>query len=380
MRDLVEIGMGRTARRTYELDDIDIVPSRRTRSSKEVSTAWQLDAYRFDIPVLAHPTDALVSPEFAIELGRRGGLGVINGEGLWGRHADVEAVLARVVELAEKDIDPDAPVKLLQELHAAPLQTDLLASAVARVRDAGVTTAVRVSPQNARALAPELIRAGIDLLVVHGTIISAEHVAHSDSEPLNLKTFISELDVPVVAGGVSDHRTALHLMRTGAAGVIVGYGSTEGATTTGEVLGIGVPMATAIADAAAARRDYLDETGGRYVHVIADGDITSSGDLAKAIACGADAAMLGAPLAVAKEAPGGGWYWPSAAAHPSVPRGALLPVSFGEDRPALDRVLVGPSDDPFGSLNFVGGLRRSMAKAGYSDLKEFQKVGLTVRA
>ncbi|MDV6246838.1 GuaB3 family IMP dehydrogenase-related protein [Rhodococcus opacus] len=379
MRDLVEIGMGRTARRTYELDDIDIVPSRRTRSSKEVSTSWQLDAYRFDIPVLAHPTDALVSPSFAIELGKRGGLGVINGEGLWGRHADVEAKLADLVALAESDVDVEAPIKKLQELHAAPLQPGLLAAAVAQVRDAGVTTAVRVSPQNARALTPQLLEAGIDLLVVHGTIISAEHVAHGDSEPLNLKTFISELDVPVVAGGVSDHRTALHLMRTGAAGVIVGYGSTEGATTTGEVLGIGLPMATAIADAAAARRDYLDETGGRYVHVIADGDITSSGDLAKAIACGADAAVLGAPLAVAAEAPGGGWYWPSAAAHPSVPRGTMLPVSFG-DRPSLDRVLTGPSDDPFGSLNFVGGLRRSMAKSGYSDLKEFQKVGLTVRA
>jgi len=379
VRDLVEIGMGRTARRTYELDDIDIVPSRRTRSSKEVSTSWQLDAYRFDIPVLAHPTDALVSPSFAIELGKRGGLGVINGEGLWGRHADVEAKLAELVALAESDVDVEAPIKRLQELHAAPLQPGLLAAAVAQVRDAGVTTAVRVSPQNARALTPQLLEAGIDLLVVHGTIISAEHVAHGDSEPLNLKTFISELDVPVVAGGVSDHRTALHLMRTGAAGVIVGYGSTEGATTTGEVLGIGLPMATAIADAAAARRDYLDETGGRYVHVIADGDITSSGDLAKAIACGADAAVLGAPLAVAAEAPGGGWYWPSAAAHPSVPRGTMLPVSFG-DRPSLDRVLTGPSDDPFGSLNFVGGLRRSMAKSGYSDLKEFQKVGLTVRA
>ncbi|RVW05146.1 GuaB3 family IMP dehydrogenase-related protein [Rhodococcus xishaensis] len=379
MRDLVEIGMGRTARRTYELDDINIVPSRRTRSSKEVSTAWQIDAYRFDIPVLAHPTDALVSPSFAIELGKAGGLGVINGEGLWGRHPDVEDKLAELAELAEKEVDPDAAVARLQELHAAPLQPGLLAAAVAQVRDAGITVAVRVSPQNARALTPELVKAGIDLLVIHGTIISAEHVAQGESEPLNLKTFISELDVPVIAGGVSDHRTALHLMRTGAAGVIVGYGSTEGATTTREVLGIGVPMATAIADAAAARRDYLDETGGRYVHVIADGDITTSGDFAKSIACGADAAVLGAPLAVAQDAPGGGWFWPSVAAHPSMPRGSLLPVSYGE-RPSLSRVLSGPSDDPYGSLNFVGGLRRSMAKSGYSDLKEFQKVGLTVRS
>lgn len=375
MRDMVEIGMGRTARRTYELAEINIVPARRTRSSKDVSTSWQLDAYRFEIPVLAHPTDALVSPEFAIELGRLGGLGVLNGEGLIGRHADVEARIVQVIELAEGP-DPSASIRLLQQLHAAPLDPDLLAAAVARIRDAGITTAVRVSPQNAQALTPGLVAAGIDLLVIQGTIISAERVAF-DSEPLNLKTFISELDVPVVAGGVADHRTALHLMRTGAAGVIVGYGSALGATTSDEVLGISVPMATAIADAAAARREYLDETGGRYVHVLADGDIHTSGELAKAIACGADAVLLGTPLAVAAESLGGGWFWPAAAAHPSLPRGALFQVALGE-RPSLDEVLNGPSDDPFGSLNLVGGLRRSMAKAGYCDLKEFQKVGLTV--
>lgn len=377
MRDLVEIGMGRTARRTYQLDDIDIVPSRRTRSSKQVSTAWQLDAYRFDIPVLAHPTDSLVSPEFAIELGRLGGLGVINAEGLWGRHRDVESKIAQVVELAESSDDVVEATRMLQRLHAAPIDPELLGEAIAKVNESGVTTAVRVSPQNAARLTPFLLKAGIDLLVVHGTIISAEHVS-GDSEPLNMKTFISELDVPVVAGGVGDHRTALHLMRTGAAGVIVGYGSAAGVTTTGEVLGIGVPMATAIADAAAARRDYMDETGGRYVHVIADGDIHTSGDLAKAIACGADAAVLGVPLSVAAEAPGGGWYWPSVAAHPSMPRGALAPVIFG-DRPSLEQVLNGPSDDAFGSLNLVGGLRRSMAKSGYSDLKEFQRVELSVQ-
>lgn len=373
---MVEIGMGRTDRRTYELSDINIVPARRTRSSKDVSTAWQLDAYRFEIPVIAHPTDALVSPEFAIELGRLGGLGVLNGEGLIGRHADVGEKIAEVLRAAEKQDDPAVSIRLLQQLHAAPLDLDLLGAAVARVRDAGVTTAVRVSPQNAQALTPTLIAAGIDLLVIQGTIISAERVA-SDGEPLNLKTFISELDVPVVAGGVADQRTALHLMRTGAAGVIVGYGSTAWVTTSDEVLGISVPMATAIADAAAARREYLDETGGRYVHVLADGDIHTSGELAKAIACGADAVLLGTPLATAAEAPGGGWYWPSAAAHPSLPRGALLEVGVGQ-RPSLDQVLNGPSDDPFGSLNLVGGLRRSMAKAGYCDLKEFQKVGLTV--
>jgi IMP dehydrogenase len=309
-------------------------------------------------------------------LGRAGGLGVINGEGLWGRHADAEARIAEVIEVAGKEPEPSAAIRLLQQLHSAPIDPDLLAAAIAEVHDAGVTTAVRVSPQNAQLLTPQLIAAGVDLLVIHGTIVSAERVAR-DGEPLNLKTFISELDIPVVAGGVIDHRTALHLMRTGAAGVIVGYGQTAGATTSGEVLGISVAMATAIADAAAARREYLDETGGRYVHVLADGDIHTSGDLAKAIACGADAVVLGTPLAAADEAAGEGWFWPNAAAHPSLPRGVLLQVALGE-RPPLREVLVGPSDDPFGALNLVGGLRRSMAKSGYCDLKEFQKVALTV--
>lgn len=389
MRDSVDIGMGRTARRTYELDDINIVPSRRTRSSKDVSTAWQLDAYRFEIPVITHPTDAVVSVEFAIEMGRCGGLAVLNGEGLIGRHADVESTIARVIEAADKEArachgsaqhGSKLAIRLLQQLHAEPLDPELLAAAVARIRDSGVRTAVRVSPQNAQALTPSLVAAGVDLLVIQGSIISAERVVQgrdASSEPLNLTTFISELDVPVVAGGVLDHRTALHLMRTGAAGVIVGYGSIAWVTTSDVVLGISVPMATAIADAAAARREYLDETGGRYVHILADGDIHTSGDMAKAIACGADAAVLGAPLAGAAEALGQGWFWPSAAAHPSLPRGALVQVAAGQRAP-LEQVLNGPSDDPYGCLNLVGGLRRSMAKAGYCDLKEFQKVGLTV--
>ncbi len=383
--------MGRTARRTYELGDVNIVPSRRTRSSKDVSTSWQIDAYRFDAPILAHPTDAVGSPEFAIELGRQGGLGVLNAEGLWSRHRDPQARIDEVLALAEKDFTGVAAIRRLQELHSVPIDTELLGAAVKQIRDAGVTTAVRVSPQRARELTPTLVAAGIDLLIVHGTIISAEHVGGEVggplgvSGPLNLKTFIGEVDVPVVAGGVSDHLTALHLMRTGAAGVIVGYGSVEGATTTRDVLGIGVPMATAIADAAAARRDYLDETGGRYVHVIADGDIHTSGDIARAIACGADAVVLGAPLAAAAEAPGRGWFWPSAAAHPSLPRGSVAPSqlgALGDDSaaggPSLATVLHGPTFEARGQLNLVGGLRRSMAKAGYSDLKEFQKVGLGV--
>ena len=376
MRDLVEIGMGRTARRAYDLDDVEIVPSRRTRSSSVVSTAWQIDAYRFDLPLVTHPTDAIVSPGTAVAVGELGGLGVLNAEGLWARHPNVEDAIFQLVRAAEDLEDPTAVGRVLQELHAAPIRLDLLTEAIKTVRESGVTVAARVSPQHAAELTPDLISAGVEILVVQGTIISAEHVVR-EAEPLNLKDFIGRLDVPVIAGGVSDYRTAMHLMRTGAAGVIVGHGYTPGVTSTDRVLGIGVPMATAVIDAAAARRDYLDETGGRYVHVLADGGMTTSGDIAKAIACGADAVMLGSPLAAASDAPGQGLYWTAAAAHPSLPRSR---VAAGPDYAVdLKTLLFGPSSDAEGVVNLFGALRRAMAKTGYSDLKEFQRVGLTVR-
>jgi IMP dehydrogenase len=376
VRDLVEIGMGRTARRAYDLDDVEIVPSRRTRSSSVVSTSWQIDAYRFDLPLVTHPTDAIVSPGTAVAVGELGGLGVLNAEGLWARHANVEDAIFQLVRAAEDLEDPTAVGRVLQELHAAPIRLDLLSEAIKTVRESGVTVAARVSPQHAAELTPDLIAAGVEILVVQGTIISAEHVVR-EAEPLNLKDFIGRLDVPVIAGGVSDYRTAMHLMRTGAAGVIVGHGYTPGVTSTDRVLGIGVPMATAIIDAAAARRDYLDETGGRYVHVLADGGMTVSGDIAKAIACGADAVMLGSPLAAASDAPGQGLYWTAAAAHPSLPRSR---VAAGPDYAVdLKTLLFGPSSDAEGVVNLFGALRRAMAKTGYSDLKEFQRVGLTVR-
>jgi IMP dehydrogenase len=395
VREQVEIGRGRSAQRSYVFDDLDIVPSRRTRSSSAVSTAWQLDAYRFELPLLTHPTDAVVSPVTAARVGELGGLGVLNAEGLWARHAEAEKALAEVA--ARAVVDPAEAVAELQRLHAAPVQPALLTEALDRVRSAGATVAARVSPQHARELTPTLLAAGVEVLVVQGTIISAEHVPgdgasreHTDRRsstpegepgaggepPLDLEDFIESLDIPVVAGGVGDYRTAMHVMRTGAAGVIVGYGQSA-ATSTDAVLGIGVPMATALVDAAAARRDYLDETGGRYVHVIADGAMSCSGDIAKAIACGADAVMLGEQLAAAEEAPGGGWYWTPAAAHPSLPRSGIARVPTVA--PDLATVLTGPARSGAGTVNLFGALRRAMAKTGYSDLKEFQRVGLSVR-
>jgi IMP dehydrogenase len=383
VRDVVEIGLGKSAQRGYHLSDIAIVPSRRTRDVDDVSTAWQLDAYPFRIPCVAHPSDATMSPASAVALGRLGGLGVLNVEGLWCRYDDPVKILEALstVDPAPADADPQtalaatvAATRRLQEAYAEPIRPELIAERVRAMRDGGATVAVRVSPQHTLSLAPVILDAGVDILVIQGTIVSAEHVSTRD-EPLNLKEFIADLDLPVIVGGCTDYKTALHLMRTGAAGVVVGVGA-DAWSTTDAVLGIRVPMATAIADAAAARRDYLDETGGRYVHLIADGDIVTSGDIAKALACGADAVMLGQPLARCAEAPAAGAWWHSAASHPNLPRG-----SYAQASPPLgpmETVLFGPSEDAGGSMNLFGGLRRAMAKCGYRDVKEFQKVSLVL--
>jgi IMP dehydrogenase len=382
VRDVVEIGMGKTARRGYHLDDLTLVPSRRTRGSADVSIAWQLDAHRLDLPLMVAPSDAVVSPTTATLVDKLGGLAVLNGEGLWTRYEEPEPVLARIVDAAEGD--RLAAQRVIRDAYAAPVQPELVAARIEEIRGTGARTAVRFSPQHTLVFANTALDAGVDVLVIQGTVISAEHVA-AGREPLNLKTFIALLDIPVVVGGCGDYQTALHLMRTGAAGVIVGYGAHPGSTTH-EVLGIEVPMATAIADAAAARRDYLDETGGRYVHLVAYGDMTSGGDAAKAIACGADAVMLGEPLAAAAEAPGRGWYWDPTVSHPKLPRSWLhwsrghrdgVDGSDGEAA-GLSEVLLGPTADASGTRNVFGALRRAMAKCGYSSVKEFQKVELTV--
>jgi IMP dehydrogenase len=316
-----------------------------------------------------------------VTLGQLGGLGVLNVEGLWTRYEDPSKILEELAGLDDGSTSPagssraDAPAtRRLQEVYAEPIKPELIADRVRTMREGGVTVAVRVSPQHTLTLAPVILDSGVDILVIQGTLVSAEHVSTVD-EPLNLKEFIADLDLPVVVGGCTNYQTALHLMRTGAAGVIVGTGADEWSTTD-MVLGIRVPMATAIADAAEARRDYLDETGGRYVHLIADGDIRTSGDIAKALGCGADAVMLGEPLSVCTEAPAGGAWWHSAASHPKLPRGAFGVAN--EPLGPMDKLLYGPSDDPDGGLNLFGGLRRAMAKCGYRDLKEFQKVGLVL--
>jgi IMP dehydrogenase len=365
----IEIGRAKRGRRAYSFDDIAIVPSRRTRDPEEVSVAWQIDAYRFEIPILAAPMDSVMSPQTAVAFGRHGGLGVLDLEGLWTRYDDPAALLAEVGELRGR-----AATRRMQEIYAEPVKPELVTARLKEMRDSGVTVAASLSPQRTKELAKTVVDAGVDMFVIRGTTVSAEHVS-GQAEPLNLKEFIYELDVPVIVGGCATYQAALHLMRTGAAGVLVGFGG-GAAHTTRTVLGLAVPMASAVADVAAARRDYLDESGGRYVHVIADGSIGRSGDVAKAIACGADAVMIGSPLARAEEAPGGGFHWGAEAWHSKLPRGERVEMGTVG---SLEEILFGPSRVADGTMNLVGALRRAMATTGYTELKEFQRVEVVVQ-
>ncbi|MGO4599301.1 GuaB3 family IMP dehydrogenase-related protein [Terrabacter sp. 2RAF25] len=364
----IEIGRGKRGRRAYSFDDIAVVPSRRTRDPEEVSVSWQIDAYHFDIPVMAAPMDSVVSPESAIALGKLGALPVLDLEGLWTRYDDPTPMLREIAE-----IEPGAVTARMQQIYAEPIKPELIAERLRQLRDAGVTVAGALSPQRTQQHWKTVVDAGVDLFVIRGTTVSAEHVS-GRAEPLNLKRFIYELDVPVIVGGAASYTAALHLMRTGAAGVLVGFGG-GAAHTTRTALGIHAPMASAVADVAAARRDYLDESGGRYVHVIADGGVGTSGDIVKAIACGADAVMLGAALARGTDAPGGGYHWGPEAHHAQLPRGERIALG---SQASIEEILFGPGRHADGTTNVIGALKRAMATTGYSDVKEFQRVEVVV--
>ena len=363
----IEIGFGKSGRRAYGFDDIAITPSRRTRDPEDVDVTWQIDAYRFDLPLMAAAMDGVVSPATAIAVGRLGGVGVLNLEGIWTRYADADAVLDEIASLP-----PEKATRRMQELYAEPVKPELITRRIAEINDSGVVSCASVTPQRTEAYLEHILAGELDILVVQGTVVSAEHVS-TTVEPLDLKTFVRSLDIPVILGGCATYKAALHLMRTGAAGVLVGVGPGQACTTRG-VLGLGVPQATAIADVRAARMRHLDETG-VYCQVIADGGMATGGDVAKAIVCGADAVMIGSPLAAAAEAPGRGHHWGMATFHPTLPRGARVETTV---RGTLEEILLGPANENDGRMNLFGALRSSMATCGYVDIKEFQKAEVMV--
>ena len=363
----IEIGFGKSGRRAYGFDAIAIIPSRRTRDTEDIDITWQIDAYRFDLPFMAAAMDGVVSPATAIAVGRLGGVGVLNLEGIWTRYADADAVLDEIASLP-----PEKATRRMQELYAEPVKPELITRRIAEINDSGVVSCASVTPQRTEAYLEHILAGELDILVVQGTVVSAEHVS-TTVEPLDLKTFVRSLDIPVILGGCATYKAALHLMRTGAAGVLVGVGPGQACTTRG-VLGLGVPQATAIADVRAARMRHLDETG-VYCQVIADGGMATGGDVAKAIVCGADAVMIGSPLAAAAEAPGRGHHWGMATFHPTLPRGARVETTV---RGTLKEILLGPANENDGRMNLFGALRSSMATCGYVDIKEFQKAEVMV--
>ena len=365
----VEIGIGKSGRRAYGFDDIAIVPSRRTRDPEDVDITWEIDAYKFGLPLVAAAMDGVTSPKTATQIGELGGLACLNLEGLWTRYDDPEALFEETAALT-----PEKATARMQEIYAEPVKDELIGQRIREIKESGVTACASLTPQRVEQYASMVLEAELDLLVIQGTVVSAEHVSKDESrQPLNLKKFIRAFDLPVIVGGCASYSTALHLMRTGAVGILVGVGPGAACTTRG-VLGIGVPQATAITDAAGARIRHLDETG-VYVQVIADGGMRTGGDIAKAIACGADAVMVGSPLASAYEAPGRGYHWGMATFHPTLPRGAR--VHAGR-KASLEEILVGPAHENDGTLNLLGGLRTSMATTGYETLKEFQKAEVMV--
>ncbi|QKS21775.1 guanosine monophosphate reductase [Curtobacterium sp. Csp1] len=326
----VEIGAGKRGHRAYAFDDIAVVPSRRTRDPHDVSVQWSIDAFTFASPILSAPMDSVSSPATVIQMGKLGILGVLDLEGLWTRYEDPTPFYEEIKTLTDGNV-----TRRMQEIYSEPVKAELITARLAEIRAAGVPVAGSLSPQRTQEFSQTVVDAGVDLFVIRGTTVSAEHVS--------------------LVGGASTYTSALHLMRTGAAGVLVGFGG-GAASTTRAALGIHAPMATAVADVAGARRDYMDESGGRYVHVIADGGLDTAGD-------------------IATEAPGGGFHWGAEAHHPELPRGRRVEV--GQIAP-LENVLNGPTPSWDGRANLVGALRRSMATTGYSDVKEFQRVEVVV--
>lgn len=368
----IEIGRGKTARRAYGFDDIAIVPSRRTRDPRDVDITWSFNFkgrdYSFPLPVLASAMDGVVDPHFAITMGKLGGLAVLNLEGIQTKYADPAPHLDAIASF-----DKEEATSKMQAIYAAEdVKPELITQRIKEIKAGGVLAAASLTPQNVERFIGPAMDGGLDILIIQGTVVSAEHVSTYD-KPLDLNAFVESLDIPCIIGGCCSYQGALHLMRAGAVGVLVGVGPGH-ACTSRRVLGIGVPQATAIADAAAARTRYLEETG-RYAHVIADGGMRTGGDLAKAIAVGSDSVMIGSPLASAAEAPGRGYHWGMATFHPDLPRGTRVRAGV---RGSLEEILLGPAHQNDGTLNLLGGLRTSMSTCGYENLKSFQKAEVMV--
>jgi IMP dehydrogenase len=364
----IQLGRGKTVRRAYGIDEIALVPGPRTLDPSLADTRWQLGQIERDIPIIASAMDGVVDVAMAIQLSQLGALGVLNLEGIQTRYEDPDPILDKIAAVGKEDF-----VGLMQTLYAEPIKPELIIQRIQEIKTGGGIAAVSVTPAGAARFGDAIAEAGADLVFVQATVVSTAHLSPESTVPLDLSDFCARMPMPVLLGNCVTYDVALNLMKAGAAGVLVGIGPGAACTSRG-VLGIGVPQATAVADCAAARDDFFNETG-RYVTIIADGGLVTGGDICKCIACGADGVMIGSPFARASEAPGRGYHWGMATPSPVLPRGTRIKVGTTG---TLEQILRGPAQLDDGTHNLLGALQTSMGTLGAKDLKEMQRVEVVI--
>lgn len=362
-----ELGRGKRSRRTYGFDEISLAPSIITVNPDDIDISTTIAGIKLKLPIIASAMDGVVSPKTAILMSKYGGLGVLNLQGVWAKYENAEEVLAQIASVSK-----DEYVELMQKIYLEPAKPKLVEKRIKEIKEAGAKVAVSSIPQQALELGPIAAKAGADVFFIQATVFSTKHKS-LDSKMLVLPEFCEKMAIPVVVGNCATYDVALDLMKNGAAAVLVGIGPGAACTSRG-VLGVGVPMATAISDCAAARETHFKETG-KYVPIIGDGGMAVGGDICKAIACGSDAVMIGSPIAKAEEAPGGGYHWGMATPSPVLPRGTRIKVgTIG----TLKEILHGPAKYDDGSMNFSGALKTSMGTLGASNIKEMQHVDVVI--
>ncbi len=364
----IQIGRSKQARRAYGIDEIALVPGSKTIDPSLTDTNWQIGSIIREIPIIASAMDSVVDVSTAVQLANLGAMGVINLEGVQTRYPDPTEVLDKIASVGKDEF-----VSLMQQIYAAPIQPSLISQRIQQVKAKGGIAAVSTTPAAAAKYADMIAQAGADLLFVQATVVSTAHLAPESVTPLDLAKLCQTMPMPVILGNCVTYSVALDLMQAGAAALLIGIGPGAACTSRG-VLGVGVPQATAIADCAAARDDYYNQTG-RYVSIIADGGLVTGGDICKCIACGADAVMIGSPLARAQEAPGRGYHWGMATPSPVLPRGTRIKVSTTG---TLEQILRGPAVLDDGTHNLLGALKTSMGTLGAKDIKEMQKVDVAI--
>ncbi|HBW58310.1 MAG TPA: GuaB3 family IMP dehydrogenase-related protein [Oscillatoriales bacterium UBA8482] len=364
----IVIGRGKVARRAYGIDEIALVPGQRTLDPGLADTTWTIGGIQREIPIIASAMDGVVDVRMAVELSKLGALGVLNLEGIHTRYQDPEPILDRITSVGK-----DGFVTLMQELYAEPIKPELIIQRIQEIKKGGGIAAVSATPAGASKYGLVVAEAGADLFFVQATVVSTTFLSPESVIPLDLVKFCQEMPIPVILGNCVTYDVTLDLLKAGAAGILVGIGPGAACTSRG-VLGVGVPQATAVADCAAARNDYYQETG-RYVPIIADGGLITGGDICKCIACGADGVMIGSPFARAKEAPGRGYHWGMATPSPVLPRGTRIRVGTTG---TLEQILRGPAQLDDGTHNLLGALKTSMGTLGAQTIKEMQQVEVVI--